>query len=42
MSDWTYIRIKKETAQRLKELGKKGETYDEIINRLIECIKNII
>ena len=30
------IEIRKETRERLKSLGKKGETYDTIIIRLIE------
>jgi len=32
----TTIRLKKETVEKLKEIGKKGETYDQIVNRLIE------
>lgn len=30
----TTILIKKETRQLLRELGKKGETYDQVINEL--------
>jgi hypothetical protein len=33
---YTYIRLRKETVEKLKKLGFKGETYDDIINRLIE------
>jgi len=33
---WTSIRVKKQTAERLKHVGRKGETYDEIIRRLLE------
>jgi len=40
MKDITTITIKKETREMLKELGKKGETYDEIIKRLIELWKS--
>jgi len=36
MQDITTITIRKETREKLKEIGKKGETYDEIIKRLIE------
>lgn len=37
MSDeMTMIPVKKSTRERLKDVGKKGETYDEIINRLID------
>lgn len=32
----TSIRIKKETRDRLLEMGKKGESYDAIINRLLK------
>jgi len=35
----TTIRLKKETVEKLKNLGKKGETYDDIVNRLIELWK---
>ena len=40
MKDMTTIPIKKETRDMLKELGKKGETYDEIIRRLIDLWKS--
>lgn len=30
------IRISKEARERLKALGRKGETYDDVIMRLIE------
>jgi len=30
------IKLKEETHGKLMELGKKKETFDEIINRLIE------
>ncbi|MCJ7635353.1 hypothetical protein MUP77_23555 [Candidatus Bathyarchaeota archaeon] len=37
----TTIRILKSTRERLADLGKKKETYDEIINRLINSyLKN--
>ena len=32
----TTIQIKKETRQKLKNLGVKGETYDTIIARLVD------
>jgi hypothetical protein len=35
------IKIEPETRDRLKELGKKGETYDEIIMRLILHLKRM-
>ncbi|MHB8123482.1 MAG: DUF7557 family protein [Desulfuromonadaceae bacterium] len=33
---FTCIQLKTETRDRLKELGKKGESYDTIINRIID------
>jgi predicted CopG family antitoxin len=35
----TTIQISKETRDELKELGKKGETYDEVIKKLLEHAK---
>jgi hypothetical protein len=32
----TTIQIKKETREKLKKLGVKGETYDMIIVRLVD------
>lgn len=32
----TTISIEMITRDRLKDIGKKGESYDEIINRLID------
>ncbi len=37
--DNTMMRVSKETRDMLKEIGKKGETYDDIIRRLIEKCK---
>lgn len=31
----TQIPVKKITRQKIRNIGKKGETYDEIINRLL-------
>ena len=36
--DLTTIKIKKETARSLKEIGKKSETYDDVINRLLDRV----
>jgi len=30
------IRINEKTKKRMKNLGKKGETYDDIINHLLD------
>ncbi|MCG2826734.1 MAG: hypothetical protein L6265_09105 [Thermoplasmatales archaeon] len=35
-NDITVIRVRKETRDRLAEIGMKRETYDDIICRLIE------
>jgi len=35
----TTIELNIETRDKLKELGKKGETYDEIIKSLLELAK---
>ena len=35
MYKYTTIRLEKETVEKLKKLGKKGETYDEIIKKLV-------
>ncbi len=32
----TTIQLTKETRDKLLEVGKKRETYDDLINRLIE------
>jgi len=36
MNDITTIVIERETRDKLKKIGKKGETYNDIIKRLIE------
>ena len=33
---FTQIQLKTETRDRLKEIGKKGESYDAIINRILD------
>ena len=38
MVDSTTISLRAETKELLREFGKKGETYDEIIRRLIERV----
>lgn len=35
----TTIQLSTETRDQLKELGKKGETYDEIIKKLLDLVK---
>ena len=34
--DATTIRISTDLREKLKELGKKGETYEEIIAKLVQ------
>lgn len=35
MNEYSMIRLKRSTIEKLKELGKKGDTYDEVILRLL-------
>ena len=37
---YTTIRIELETRDKLRNIGKKGETYNEIIRRLIETLES--
>jgi len=37
MTEPTMIPLKIQTRERLKRAGIKGETYDTIINRLLNC-----
>ena len=34
--EWRNIRVKKSTLDKLKALGKKGQTYEDIIVKLLE------
>jgi predicted CopG family antitoxin len=36
LGELTTVKIKKDTREKLAELGSKKETYDDIIRRLIE------
>ena len=38
----TTIQISKDTREKLKIIGRKGQTYDEIIENLIEIAKKDI
>jgi len=33
------VRLKDETYEELVKIGKKNETFDDIIRRLLECYK---
>lgn len=37
---FTVIRVKVSDRERLKRMGEKGETYDEIVTRLIDSIES--
>lgn len=36
MADLTTIPLRKPTRDRLRAMGRKGESYDALINRLID------
>ena len=40
LSQKTRIQVSKKTRKELKSQGNKGETYDDIINRLLESTDN--
>ena len=39
MAENTTILISKETRDKIKEIGKKGETYTDILNRMYKDLK---
>jgi hypothetical protein len=41
MSQVTTIQIQKDTRDRLREIGHKGETYDNLIKRLMDAARRI-
>lgn len=41
MSQVTTIQIQKDTRDRLREIGHKGETYDKLIRRLMKAAREI-
>ena len=41
MGDTTTIPLSKETRDLLKKFGQKGETYDDLIRRLLEIAGQI-
>jgi len=40
MGDITTIPLTKGTRDRLRALGKKGETYDDLLNRMMDVYVN--
>ncbi|KKS53563.1 MAG: hypothetical protein UV19_C0008G0023 [Parcubacteria group bacterium GW2011_GWA2_42_28] len=41
ITKYTTVRLEKETVKMLQEVGKKKETYDEIIKRLMKNANNV-
>jgi len=39
--DYTNVRLKTETRDRLKKHGSKGESYDDIIARLLDSTEDV-
>ena len=37
----TTIQISPETREELREFGKKGETYDDVIHKLMDVAKRV-
>lgn len=40
MGDVTTIPLTRETRDRLRAAGRKGETYDALLNRLLDVYEN--
>ncbi|MHA1520306.1 MAG: DUF7557 family protein [Promethearchaeota archaeon] len=41
MGEITTIPLKKTTRDKLKTFGKKGETYDEVIRKLLQLAEQV-
>jgi len=41
VSTLTTIQVQKETREELREFGKKGETYEDVIKKLMEIAKRV-
>lgn len=41
MAAVTTIQIDKKTREQLREFGKKGETYDQVIKKLMKVAKKV-
>jgi predicted CopG family antitoxin len=39
MEDMTTITVRKRTQEELKKRGKMGDTFDDVIWRLLQCQK---
>lgn len=42
MADVTTIKLKQHTKKQLAKLGKKGETYDDILARVIKSYERFV
>jgi hypothetical protein len=40
LGEMTSIKVKKATRDRLSDFGKKSETYDDVLNKLMDAYKN--
>jgi predicted CopG family antitoxin len=38
MSDLVTVKLRREVVEALKQVGRKGETYSDVIERLIEAV----
>jgi hypothetical protein len=38
--DYTFVRLKKTTVARIREHGTFGDSYDSVINRLLDRVTN--
>ena len=36
---WTTIRVKRSTKERLMKHGRMGETFDQLLNRILDAIE---
>ncbi len=36
MNDYTQVRLRRTTCERLKAFGKMGDSYDNVINKLLD------
>ena len=39
MSEYKPVSVKAATKERLDRFGRKGETYDELLNRLLNMVE---
>lgn len=41
MTDYTTIAVQKSTKERIKSHGQKGDTFDQILNKLLDKLEMI-